>query len=435
MTSDAKAMPPPERRQVERLHPHRVAGEPQRARAALEVGDGEHAAQPREGLLAPSDERPQHHLDVAARPELDAFRLQLAAQRLEVVELAVEDHHDATRLVDHRLRARLGEVEDGEALKAERDASRGVEQLAFVVGAAMRDRPAHGGERVGVDRATGSERPTDDAAHDSSSRPMMPDADGSAGYGESAARRSRRVRHRRRPWHRRRHRRRLARNGAAVAVNYRRSRDEAARVVAAITSEGGSAVAAPADVSDAKAAAKALQKAAEALSRPFDVLVHNAWPGWKGGAFEDVPWSTYEWYADQMLRPAVELTRAALPPMREARWGRIVMLGTSSMYELNQAHAPYIAIKGAMLALARGMARDLGPHGITVNMVSPGLVWTGEGAPPADFGDEHRGRSALARLPTAHDVAGAVVFLASPLADAITGAQLPVTCGSPMHVG
>ncbi len=229
--------------------------------------------------------------------------------------------------------------------------------------------------------------------------------------------------------------RRLAHNGAAVAVNYRRSRDEAARLVAAIAGEGGNAVAAPADVSDAKAAAKALQKAAEALGRPFDVLVHNAWPGWRGGAFEEVPWSTYEWYADQMLRPAVELTRAALPSMREARWGRIVMLGTSSMYELNQGHAPYIAIKGAMLALARGMARDLGPHGITVNVVSPGLVWTGEGPPPADFGDEHRGRSALARLPTANDIAGAVVFLASPLADAITGAQLPVTCGSPMHVG
>ena len=229
--------------------------------------------------------------------------------------------------------------------------------------------------------------------------------------------------------------RRLARNGAAVAVNYRRSRDEAARVVAAIAAAGGSAVTAPADVADTKAAAKALDRAAEALGRPFDVLVHNAWPGWKGGAFEDVPWSTYQWYVDQMLRPAVELTRAALPSMREARWGRIVMLGTSSMYELNQGHAPYVAIKGAMLALARGMARDLGPHGITVNVVSPGLVWTGEGSPPADFGDEHRRRSALSRLPTAADVAGAVVFLASPLAGAITGAQLPVTCGSPMHVG
>jgi 3-oxoacyl-[acyl-carrier protein] reductase len=229
--------------------------------------------------------------------------------------------------------------------------------------------------------------------------------------------------------------RRLAGHGAAVAVSYRRSRDAAERLVAAIAGDGGQAVAAPVDVTDAKAAAKALRRAAEALGRELDVIVHNAWPGWKGGAFDEVPWSTYQWYVDQMLRPAVELTRAALPPMQAARWGRVVLLGTSAMYELNQGHAPYLAAKGAMLALARGMARDLGQDGITVNMVSPGLVWTGDGPPPAGFGDEHRGRSALGRLPTPDDVAGAVVFLASRLADAITGVHLPVTCGSPMHVG
>jgi 3-oxoacyl-[acyl-carrier protein] reductase len=229
--------------------------------------------------------------------------------------------------------------------------------------------------------------------------------------------------------------RRLASNGAAVAVNYRRSRDAAEELVSAIVAAGGVAVAAPADVADAKAAAKALHRAAEALGRPLDVLVHNAWPGWQGGAFDAMPWSTYQWYLDQMLRPAVELTRAALPPMRAARWGRIVLLGTAAMYELNQGHAPYVAAKGAMLALVRAMARDLGGDGITVNMVSPGLVWTGEGAPPAGFGSEHRQRGALDRLPTVDDVAGAVVYLASPLADAVTGVQLPVTCGAPMHVG
>jgi 3-oxoacyl-[acyl-carrier protein] reductase len=228
--------------------------------------------------------------------------------------------------------------------------------------------------------------------------------------------------------------RRLAANGAAVAVNYRRSRAAAESLVAEIAAAGGSAVVAPADVTDARAAAKALDGVAKALG-PVSVLVHNAWPGWKGGAIDDMPWDTYQWYVDQMLRPAVELTRHALAPMRAARWGRIVLLGSTSMYELNQRHTPYIAAKGAMLALTRGLARDLGADGITVNMVSPSLVWTGDGPAPADFEQAHVARNALGRLPTPEDVAGAVVFLASPLADAVTGVQLPVSGGSPMHVG
>ncbi len=228
--------------------------------------------------------------------------------------------------------------------------------------------------------------------------------------------------------------RRLAANGAAVAVNYRRSRALAEALVAEIGASGGSAVLAEADVTDIARATKALAAAAKTLG-PVNVLVHNAWPGWKGGAIDDLPWATYQWYVDQMLRPAVEITRAALAPMRAARWGRIVLLGSTSMYELNHGHTPYIAAKGAMLALTRGLARDLGADGITVNMVSPSLVWTGDGPAPTEFEHAHRPRSALGRLPTAADVAGAVVFLASPLADAVTGAQLPVSAGSPMHVG
>lgn len=226
----------------------------------------------------------------------------------------------------------------------------------------------------------------------------------------------------------------LAAHGAAVAVNYLRSRERAEALVAAVRAAGGSALAVQADVADAKAAANALTHAAGELGA-IDVLVHNAWPGWKGGRIDDLPWSVYQGYIDAMLRPAVELTRAALPAMRERRFGRIVLLGSTSMYELNAEHTPYIAAKGALLALMRGLARDLGRDGITVNMVSPSLIWTGDGPEPADFSAAHVSRTALGRLPTAEEVAGAVVFLASPLASGITGVQLPVSCGSPMHVG
>ncbi|HUF57288.1 MAG TPA: SDR family oxidoreductase, partial [Thermohalobaculum sp.] len=197
---------------------------------------------------------------------------------------------------------------------------------------------------------------------------------------------------------------------------------------------GGRARALGFDVTDARAGARALKRAAAELG-PVDVLVHNAWPGWRSGAFETLAWEDFQRYLDGMLRPAVELTRAALPAMRERRRGRIVLLGSTSMYELNPEHAPYFAAKGAMLALVRSLAREVGRDGVTVNMVSPSLVWTGDGPEPAEFGAAHRERNALGRLPTADDVAGAVVFLASPLADAVTGVHLPVSCGSPMHVG
>src|SRR5579883_1665133 len=103
--------------------------------------------------------------------------------------------------------------------------------------------------------------------------------------------------------------------------------------------------------------------------------------------------------------------------MKARHWGRIINIGTTSMYELNERHTPYITAKGALLALTRGLARDLGPFNVCVNMVSPGLVWHGEGLAPPEWGHTHASRTALGRNPTAWEVAGAVVFLASPLAD------------------
>jgi len=228
--------------------------------------------------------------------------------------------------------------------------------------------------------------------------------------------------------------RRLAAHGAAVAVSYRRSRTRAEALAREIETDGGCALALGFDVTDAEAGRDALARASRELG-PVDVLVHNAWPGWRSGPFDTLAWDDFQGYIDGMLRPAVELTRAALPAMRAKRRGRIVLLGSTSMYELNPQHTPYVAAKGALLALTRGLAREVGPDGITVNMVSPSLVWTGDEPEPEMFGAEHRARNALGRLPTPDDIAGAVVFLASPLADAVTGVQLPVSCGSPMHVG
>jgi 3-oxoacyl-[acyl-carrier protein] reductase len=228
--------------------------------------------------------------------------------------------------------------------------------------------------------------------------------------------------------------RRLAQHGAAVAVNYKSNREAAESVAATISAAGGLAFAAQADVTQ-EAAVEGMVRRVERELGAVDILVSNAWPGWRGGAIEDMPWETYQWYIDQIVQATYHTVRAVLPGMKERHWGRIITIGTTSMYELNQHHTPYIAAKGALLALTRGLARDLGPDNICVNMVSPGLIYSGDGLPPSDWGQPHAARTAMGRNPSAWEVAGAVAFLSSPWADAITGVQIPVSCGLLMQAG
>jgi 3-oxoacyl-[acyl-carrier protein] reductase len=227
----------------------------------------------------------------------------------------------------------------------------------------------------------------------------------------------------------------LAAHGANVVVNYRSSAEDAATVVEEIRGAGGSAVAVPADVEDPEAA-NAL--AVEALREygAIDVLVNNAYPGFVGGDIADVSWEEYRRSLDSTVAGAVNATRAVLPTMRSRQCGSIVNLGTTSLLEMNDQQTPYIAGKGALLALTRGLARDLGPDGIRVNMVSPGTTWTDrERSQPDDFFPERRERTPMGRLVTAQEVAGAVVFFAADLSSFVTGVHLPVCGGMVMNGG
>src|SRR5690606_10186231 len=144
--------------------------------------------------------------------------------------------------------------------------------------------------------------------------------------------------------------RQLAEHNAAVIVNYRNNQDAAQAVVTAITSAGGQAIAFAADVTDKKAVAEMADKAAAQFG-PIDILVNNAWPGWQGGSIEEVRWGVFAWYADNIVQAAYNRVRSVLSGSKQLRWGRIVHIGTTSMYELSRYHAPYNTGKGGLLAL------------------------------------------------------------------------------------
>lgn len=227
---------------------------------------------------------------------------------------------------------------------------------------------------------------------------------------------------------------RLAANGASVAIGYRERESAAAAVRSTIDGLGGRAVLAAADLGDDRQTRRMLERVRGELGE-VDVVVHCAWPGWKSGAADQVPWQDFEAFFDGMVGSAHRLIAGVVPGMRARRTGSVIFLGTTSMYELNPGHAAYATAKGALLALTRSLARDVGPDGVRVNMLSPGLVWTGAGPEPQDWGAEHVRRAALGRLPTAHEIAGVAVFLASDLAAAVTGAQISPSGGLVMHLG
>lgn len=226
----------------------------------------------------------------------------------------------------------------------------------------------------------------------------------------------------------------LGQAGARVCVNYHTRAEAAAAVVAAISDEGGTAFAHAADVTDPDAVGRLIAAIHDRYG-PVGVLVNNAFPGFRGGDLAEVEWEVFQAQLDGILKGAYVTVRAVLPDMRRARAGKIVNVGTTSLYDLNERHTPYISAKGALLAFTRGLARDLGPDNIAVNYVSPGLTWREDRPQPEDFGPRHRARAAMGRNPDAVDVARVILFCCSDLASFVTGVHLPACGGLVMQVG
>jgi 3-oxoacyl-[acyl-carrier protein] reductase len=221
---------------------------------------------------------------------------------------------------------------------------------------------------------------------------------------------------------------RLARSGAAVAVNYRERRDEADEVVAAITRAGGRAVAVAADVGNAAECSQLVDAAREALG-PIDILVNNAGV-LRTGDLADFDFAQMDGMRNVNVDGLVHVTRAVVGDMRAHRWGRIINIASVAGIGVSTPGTTfYSATKAAVLSLTRRFALVLGVDGITVNAIAPGFIATEMAAQSgADF-DAIAARAMLRRVGTPEDIAGAAAFLASEEAAFITAQVLTVDGG------
>lgn len=219
---------------------------------------------------------------------------------------------------------------------------------------------------------------------------------------------------------------RLARDGATVAFTYSASPDKAAQVVKAIEATGGRALAIRADAGDPKAVRAAVIETIERLGT-INILVNNAGIS-LGGPIEQMRFEDYERMIAVNVTGVFVATQEAARHMKSG--GRIIHIGSSmARYAGFGGASVYTLTKGAVAGFNRGLARDLGPRGITVNTVHPGPTDTDmnpDGGPVSQIVGPGM---AVGRYGKPEEIAGAVAYLASPEAAFITGAELTADGG------
>ena len=212
---------------------------------------------------------------------------------------------------------------------------------------------------------------------------------------------------------------RLAADGASVAITYAKGADAAASVVKQIENAGGKAIAIQADGTDAKAVQAAVKKTAATFGR-LDVLVNNAGTAIPK-SFEESTLEEMDRVIDLNLRGVFIATHAALKHIKSG--GRIITIGSCvGERMLTPGLTAYCATKGGVKMFTQGLAREVGDRGITVNNVQPGPIDTDLNPADADWAEPQIANTALKRYGKVEEVAALVSFVAGPDASYITGA-------------
>lgn len=218
----------------------------------------------------------------------------------------------------------------------------------------------------------------------------------------------------------------LAEKGADVAITYERSADRAAEVVRAIEAQGRKAIAIQADSADPAAVKHAVDEAVASLGG-LDILVNNAAIALYN-TIAEFPVDDIDALLRVNVRGPILAAQAAIPHLTAG--GRIVSIGSAGADRIvGDPGTIYYVTKAALQAFTRGLARELGPRDITVNLVQPGSTNTDMNPADGEFSDWQRSLMPLGRYGDPADVAAAVTFLASPAARHITGVILNVDGG------
>ena len=223
------------------------------------------------------------------------------------------------------------------------------------------------------------------------------------------------------------------REGAKVVINYLNSAERAQDLAATAP---GRALALRADVRDPAAVAAMVAQASEHFGQPVGTVVNNALPAFQfdGDArphADTLDWARMNAQLEGSVRAALNTTQAVLPGMRAAGGGRIVNVGTNLVQNPVVPYHDYTAAKAALLAFTRTLSQELGADGITVNMVSGGLLRTTDAsaATPEAVFDLIAAGTPLREVTTPAQFADAVLFFASPWSRAVTGQNLIVDGG------
>ncbi|MDX8512757.1 3-oxoacyl-ACP reductase family protein [Mesorhizobium captivum] len=221
--------------------------------------------------------------------------------------------------------------------------------------------------------------------------------------------------------------RRLARDGASVALTYIHGAAQARDVVDEIEAAGGRAFAIKADGRDAEAVERAIEQAIDAFGR-LDILVNSAGI-WRAAPIDSLSLADFDESMEVNLRAPFVASKAAARHMAEG--GRIISIGSNLAERVTDAGlSAYSTSKAALVGLTKALARDLGPRGITANIVHPGSTDTDMNPAGGPHAEHQRQKMATPRFGEAEEIAGLVAWLASAEGRFVTGTALTIDGGA-----
>jgi 3-oxoacyl-[acyl-carrier protein] reductase len=222
----------------------------------------------------------------------------------------------------------------------------------------------------------------------------------------------------------------LAHHGATVVINYIKSNDKAEELLDDIKNAGGKGMVLKADVREQGAVNAMVESTLKEFGK-IDVLVNNANINFPIRPFIELKWDQIEAKILGEMKALYNCSQAVLKDMMSRKSGKLIFVSSSLSRFPGFGFSAHAAAKSAMDSIGKVMAMELGPMGITVNVVGPGLTLTDATAgQPKEVHEQVAAITPLRRLGMPDDIAGVVLFLASSLSDYLNGEYIPVTGGS-----